>query len=135
MATLSCSIEALRRAAAHHVPNRIVGCEVWRGLDWLADTDKIAMDCGAYPELAERLAATFDSQIAGGKRYDLATQGRWQANATFFDSHGSDQYERVAWGIDLKPLVEDVSLSMQAFAVSKVQDLVEDVRERTKRFL
>ena len=33
-------------------------------------------------ELAARLAAVFDSQIAGGKRYDLAEQGRRRANAT-----------------------------------------------------
>jgi len=134
VAVLSCCVDALRSVADFHIPNRIIGCEVWRGLDWLADADKIAMDCGAYPELSSRLAATFDSQIAGGKRYDLATLGRWQANATFFDSHGSDQFERVAWGMDLKPLIEDSSLSLESFVTMKVQTLVEDVRERTRRF-
>lgn len=134
VAVLSCCIEALRRVASQWIPDRVIGCEVWRGLDWLADSDKVAMDCGAYPELAQRLAGVFDSQIAGGKRYDLATLGRQRANATFFDSHGSDQYELVAWGMDLKPLIEDANLTMEAFVASKALALLDDVKERTRRF-
>ena len=31
-----------------------------------ADTDKVAMDASPLPELAEKLVAVFESQIAGG---------------------------------------------------------------------
>jgi len=34
------------------------------------------------------LLGVFESQIAGGKRYDLALMGRRRANATYFESHG-----------------------------------------------
>jgi hypothetical protein len=47
----------------------------------------------------------FDSQIAGGKRYDLATAGRRRAHATYFDSHGTDQHSALSWGMDLTPLL------------------------------
>ena len=134
VAVLGCCIEALRQTADSHVPERIIGCEVWRGLDWLADSDKIAMDCGAYPELTESLNAIFDSQIAGGKRYDLAVLGRRRANATFFDSHGSDIYSSVTWGIDLKPLIEDASLSIKTFILEKIAQLSQDVASRVSKF-
>jgi hypothetical protein len=54
----------------------VLGCEVWRDLDWLLDSDKVALDSSAKPELAAALLKVFDSQISGGKRYDLATLGR-----------------------------------------------------------
>ena len=44
----------------------MLGVEGWRNLDWLADTDKVAMDASPLPELAEKLVAVFESQIAGG---------------------------------------------------------------------
>ncbi len=135
VAVLGRCIEALRRVAEHHIPERIIGCEVWRGLDWLADSDKVAMDCGAYPKLTESLNAVFDSQIAGGKRYDLAVLGRRRANATFFDSHGSDIYSSVAWGLDLKPLIEDAELSMETFILEKIAQLSQDVANRVSKFI
>jgi hypothetical protein len=48
----------------------------------------------------------FDSQIAGGKRYDLATAGRRRAHATYFESHGTDQHSSLIWGMDLTSLLE-----------------------------
>ncbi len=134
VAVMGCCIEALRRTADHHVPDRILGCEVWRSLDWLADSEKIAMDCSAHPELAETLNSVFDSQIAGGKRYDLAIMGRRRANATFLDSHGSDIYTSIAWAMDLKPLVEDPSKSVESFVLGKVEELASDIAARVIRF-
>jgi hypothetical protein len=49
----------------------------------------------------------FDSQIAGGKRYDLATAGRRKAHATYFESHGTDQHTALIWGMDLTPLMHE----------------------------
>ncbi len=134
IAVLVCSIEALRQAARNHVPERVVGCEVWRSLDWLDDSEKVAMVCDAYPDLAAKLYAVFESQIAGGKRYDLAVEGRRRANATMFDSHGSDVYQSVAWGIDLKPLVINPDLSIEAFILEKIGQLSQDVKDRVQKF-
>ncbi|MEI9866262.1 MAG: hypothetical protein WDN00_17245 [Limisphaerales bacterium] len=59
----------------------MIGCEVWRNLDWLGDNEKFLMDVSGHDKLAARLNGVFASQIAGGKRYDLATLGRRSANA------------------------------------------------------
>ena len=74
---------ACRRCAncrATSGPKQVIGCEVWRDLDWLPDDDKVLMDVSGRDNLAAALNGVFDSQIAGGKRYDLATLGRRAAN-------------------------------------------------------
>ncbi|MDA0346895.1 MAG: PIG-L family deacetylase [Verrucomicrobia bacterium] len=134
VAVMSASIEALRQTANHHIPKRIIGCEVWRGLDWLSDSEKVPMDYGANPELFEKLTLTFDSQITGGKRYDLAVQGRCRANATFFDSHSPDQAELITWGIDLTPLIHDTSLTISDFILEHLNQLTQDVKSRVQQF-
>ncbi len=87
-------------------PKRIIGCEVWRDLDWLCDSDKVVMPVDRHENLHAALMGVFDSQIAGGKRYDLATAGRRRAHATYFESHGTDQHTQLIWGMDLTPLLE-----------------------------
>ena len=79
--------------------------EVWLSLDWLCDGDKALFDTGASPDVAAALLGVFDSQIAGGKRYDLAVAGRRLANATFFASHGVDGSGGLAFGLDITDLV------------------------------
>ena len=41
----------------------------------MTDEDKVAFDVAAHENLAAALLGVFDSQICGGKRYDLATPG------------------------------------------------------------
>ena len=86
-------------------PQRIIGCEVWRDLDWLRDEDKVVMPVSRHENLHAALMGVFDSQIAGGKRYDLATAGRRRAHATYFESHGTDRESALIWGMDLTPLL------------------------------
>jgi LmbE family N-acetylglucosaminyl deacetylase len=135
VAVLAASIEALRQTIDHHMPKRIIGCEVWRGLDWLSDSVKVPMDYGENPELFEKLTLTFDSQIKGGKRYDLAVKGRCRANATFYDSHSPDQAELITWGIDLTPLIHDTSLTISDFILRHINQLTQDVKSRVDQFL
>jgi LmbE family N-acetylglucosaminyl deacetylase len=132
VAVLQRCLEA-RRAAPHRRFPRVLGCEVWRDLDWLPDSEKVALDSGRLPELADRLLRVFDSQIAGGKRYDLATLGRRRANATFHTSHGTDKYEGITWAMDLTPLFDDQNLSITKFAADCVERLREDVISRNRR--
>lgn len=98
-------IEAIRRLPKEARPQHLFGCEVWRDLDWMIDTDKVPFDCSPHESLQAALLGVFDSQICGGKRYDLATMGRRRANATYFASHGTDVTTGLAYGMDLTPLI------------------------------
>jgi len=98
-------IRALREIPLEKRPKRVETMEVWRGLDWLCDEDKVVHDTAAYPNLSAAMLGVYDSQISGGKRYDLATQGRRLANATFFASHAVDDYEGICFGLDITELV------------------------------
>ena len=98
---------AMRALPRDQRPKKVIGCEVWRNLDWLPDAEKFLMDVSGHDHLAAALNGIFDSQIAGGKRYDLATLGRRAANATFFESHATDQANQLIFGMDLTPLVVD----------------------------
>jgi len=105
VATAMHVIRALRELPLESRPKKVLSMEVWRSLDWLCDEDKVVFDTSAYPQLASELLGVFDSQIAGGKRYDLATIGRRLANATFFASHFVDDYESASFGLDITDLV------------------------------
>lgn len=123
-------IEALRTLPAAQRPKRVLGVEAWRGLDWLGDTEKVPLDSSAHPALATKLIQVFDSQVAGGKRYDIAALGRWQANATFHTSHATDKFTAVSWAIDLTPLLVDDTLSVEQFALGAVDRFRADVKAR-----
>lgn len=135
VAVLLRSIEAIRSLPKDQRPTRVLGVEAWRGLDWLMDDEKIAMDCSAYPQLALELIQVFKSQVVGGKRYDTASIGRRQANATFHSSHSTDAFTEVAWAVDLTPLVTDDALSVEAFTLARIERLRADVAGRLKKLL
>ena len=134
IAVLLRSLDALRALPADKRPERVYGCEVWRDLDWLPDADKVALDVSANPELAAQLVAVFASQIAGGKRYDLATAGRRLANATFHTSHATDRASGLTWAMDLTPLVRDPALSIEEFTLGHLDRLRADVAARLQKF-
>jgi LmbE family N-acetylglucosaminyl deacetylase len=123
-------IEALRSLPADRRPAAVHGCEVWRNLDWMNDSEKVVHDVSGNENLAAALSGVFDSQIAGGKRYDLAVMGRRRANATFFDSHSTDQATALAFAMDLTPLVKDASLDILDFTLSHIERFAADVRAR-----
>src|SRR6478736_65475 len=127
-------LEALRALPESRRPKQVLGCEVWRNLDWLVDADKVLLDDSARPALAAKLIGAFQSQIAGGKRYDRAIAGRRLANATFHTSHATDAAAAVTWAMDLTPLVHDEKLSVEKFTLSHLDRLRADVRGRIKRF-
>jgi LmbE family N-acetylglucosaminyl deacetylase len=54
-------IGALRLMPAGGRPKRVIGCEVWRDLDWMPDADKVVMDVTGHEKLAGELAACFRS--------------------------------------------------------------------------
>jgi len=126
-------IEAIRRLPLSAQPQKLVGCEVWRDLDWLCDKDKVVMDVSGHDELADSLLAVFDSQIAGGKRYDLATRGRRLANATYFESHATDKAAALIFGMDLTPLILDNNLEPEMLFERYLVAFRDEVKDRLKR--
>ena len=134
VAVLLRCVEAMRALPRGRRPRQVLGCEGWRNLDWLMDADKVVLDAGQRPELAGPLLAVFDSQISGGKRYDLAVPGRRAANATFLNSHQPDTLTAATWAMDLTPLVEDETLSVLDFTLGYVDRLRADVEARIGRF-
>jgi len=126
-------IQALRMLDQAERPERVVGCEVWRALDWMVDSDKVTMDLSTHENLQVALLGVFDSQIAGGKRYDLASIGRRRANATYFGSHGVDETTGLSYGMDLTPLIHDETLNPSELVGQLLQRFVDDVQERLKR--
>jgi len=128
------TIQALREMPAAARPKAVHGCEVWRGLDWMLDDEKLIHNVSAHENLAVALNGIFDSQIAGGKRYDLATLGRRRANATYFESHATDSGESIAFAMDLTPLVTDPSLDIVRYVLGFIHRFELDVQNKlTKR--
>lgn len=126
-------IGALRDLPKDSHPARLIGCEVWRGLDWMVDEDKILMDVSAHENLSAALLGVHDSQICGGKRYDLAAAGRRHANATFFESHGVDASDSLVFGIDLTPLLADSTLDPVEYVLGYINRFADEVRARISK--
>jgi len=125
-------IKALLRIRDQFVPNKVLGCEVWRDLDWIDDDEKIVIDCGKDPQLQYDLLNVFVSQVAGGKRYDKAGVGRRYANATFFASHNCDDYQMINYAVDLKPLIENDRLSVEEFCLGYVNRFRQSISDALK---
>lgn len=128
-------LEAIRQLPKADRPKQVYGCEVWRDLDWLVDSEKTPMPISARPELARALNEVFATQIAGGKRYDLAVLGRRTANATFSNAHSTDQETAMQWAMDLTPLVQDDTLDPVAYTVGFIDRLKADVTARLRKSL
>lgn len=127
---MAATIRAIRRLPLAARPDRVYGCEVWRSLDWMPDEAKVALDVSARENLAMALTGLFDSQVAGGKRYDLASQGRRRANATYAESHGVDQAEQLSFAMDLTPLIRTDALDVVEYVTGFVKAFEADVRKR-----
>jgi LmbE family N-acetylglucosaminyl deacetylase len=135
VAVLLRTIEAIRRLDKNTRPTTVLGCEVWRDLDWLPDEAKVALDCSGHENLQEALLGLFDSQIAGGKRYDLATMGRRRAHATYYASHDTDVWTGVTYAMDLTPLVTDTGIDPAEYAKGFIDRFSEQVVSSIKRLL
>lgn len=126
-------IRALRELPVENRPKKVISLEVWRSLDWLCDEDKVVQDTAIYPNLASSLVGVFDSQVSGGKRYDLATLGRRLANATFFASHSVDNFESASYGLDITEFVNS-NANPAEFITSYIKKFNEEVVTRISMF-
>ena len=123
-------IAAVRELPEEQRPEKLYGCEVWRSLDWMTEQDKVQMDLTSHPNISAALVSVFDSQICGGKRYDLATAGRRLANATYDESHGVDRSESMSYAMDLTPLIKDVNLNLNDYIRGFIKRFSSEVENR-----
>ncbi len=126
-------IAAIRRLPKNERPEKLYGCEVWRNLDWMVDSEKVNFDVTKRENLQAALLGVFDSQICGGKRYDLASMGRRKANATYSESHGVDQTLGLSYGMNLTPLIQDDKLDPKTFILAQIQKFADDVAARVNK--
>jgi len=126
-------IAAIRSLPRPARPQKLFGCEVWRSLDWLVDTDKVAFDLSRQGNLQAALLGVFDSQISGGKRYDQASLARRQANATYFESHGVDTATSLSFGLDMTALILEDAQDPLAFIQEYIQRFNQEVTDRLHR--
>jgi LmbE family N-acetylglucosaminyl deacetylase len=125
-------LDAIRALPKPQRPREVLGCEVWRDLDWLPDAEKVALDVSAQPRLAAKLLAVFRSQIAGGKRYDLATLGRRAAHASFHASHATDATTALTFAMDLTILAKVDSLDVETYLRGLIRRFREDLTARLR---
>lgn len=124
------AIAALREVAGEFRPERVYGCEVWRDLDWLQDEDKQALPVSARSNIAASLLGVFDSQVTGGKRYDLATAGRRLAHATYYASHATDVETALNFAMDLTPLIADATIPVEQYVLGFIDRFRCEVENR-----
>ena len=127
-------VAAVRRLDRSERPEKFYGCEVWRDLDWMPDEEKVYFDVSGHPNIAMSLVGVFDSQILGGKRYDLAAEGRRIANATNSASHACDVSTGMSYAMDLTPLAEDDTLSIEAYVTGYIRRFMDSVSEKIRHF-
>jgi len=123
-------IQALRELPEKDRPEAVYGGEVWRDLDWLCDQDKMVFDVSDHENLAAALLGVFDSQIAGGKRYDLATLGRRRAHATYFASHDTDKAQSLSFAMNLTPLLHEPELTPEMLVQRYIQNFCDEAITR-----
>lgn len=124
------TIAALRSLPPDERPDQLLGCEVWRDLDWMTDEDKHPLNVSGQENLQAALLGVFDSQISGGKRYDLATMGRRKAHATYHASHGVDETTGLTFAMDLTPFLLDDELDPANFVLTLISRFKSEVFSR-----
>lgn len=112
-------IEACRNLDHSIRPARVVGCEGWRGLDWLADGERIAFELDRGAELVGTLVSQHASQLAA-RPFDSAVIGRRRANATFASPDRHSDALEVQFAMDLTPLIRNEDLDPVEFVEAAI---------------
>ncbi len=126
-------IAAIRRLHSSERPNALFGCEVWRDLDWLPADRKVVFDTSAHEELQFKLLEVFESQVAGGKRYDLAAMGRRRAHATYLEPHQVDAATGAVYADDMTSLIRNPLRDPLEYAQATLAEFANDVASRVQR--
>ena len=103
-----------------------MGCEVWRSLDWMVDSDKCLMDVSRHESLQAALLGVFDLQIVGASVTILPPWDGAAPMPPYFESHGVDETTGMCYAMDITPLINDASMNPADF----VQDIYSAFCER-----
>lgn len=122
-------VSALRLIQNDFRPKEVIALEVWRNLDWVSDEQKVILPTSGAESLESALLTVYQSQVGGGKRYDLATIGRRHANATFFEAHGVDKYSSTSFGIELTDLIYSNSDPFEYMEETFIQPFIDSVKK------
>lgn len=106
VAVCAACVEACRATTPLVRPQRLHGCAGWRSLDWATGNRLLRFDVSAFQALSGALMSVFESQIAGGKRYDLAAAGRQRADATLSAYGDVDSATHVVQALDMTELLD-----------------------------
>ena len=135
IAVVTTLIRAMRWMSQAERPQKFYGCEIWRGLDWLDDREKVRFDLSGHDPLLTSLLREFNSQTHSGKRYDAAFLGRMRANATFHDPHAVDQAKLLLFAMDMTPLIVDNTMDIADFVQAQIEHFKTDVLARIKKYM
>ena len=133
VAVTAALIRAIRWMNLAERPQKLYGCEIWRGLDWLDDKEKVSFDLSGADPILTSLLREFKSQISV-KRYDAAFMGRLRANAAFQDPHAVDQAKLMQFAMDLTPLISDNTMDIADFVAGRIERFKSDVIERIRKY-
>jgi LmbE family N-acetylglucosaminyl deacetylase len=127
-------IRWVQTLSADQRPQKFYGCEVWRGLDWLLDPDRVELSFSGQEALAEKLNRLFPSQTDAGKNYPEAIRGRRIANATFKNPHSTDPATQLELAMDLTPLMEKKENEIFDYLKAYLDRFTEEVLQGIRKF-
>lgn len=120
-------LHALERVPDDIRPARLLGCEMWRSLDWVDDEQKLLLGSNEPPDFELELFRHFDSQIASGKCYDLAVQGRRRANATLAAPRAADAFAEATIALDMSVLIGQSPRAVIPFITAHIDSFRDQV--------
>jgi LmbE family N-acetylglucosaminyl deacetylase len=129
------ALQALREIPKDKQPKAVYGVECWRSLDWMMDNEKIVFDVSTRENVAASLWGLYDSQISGGKRYDVGIMGRKKCNATLLSSHATDTATMLEFAMDLTPIIRDPSLDIGEYVRGFIRRFEADVAAKISKRL
>ncbi len=134
VAVITALCRAMRWMNPEQRPQKFYGCEVWGGLDWLEEKEKVRFNLNGADPLLPSLLREFKSQLEDGRRYDAALLGRMRANAVFQDPHAVDPARLMLLAMDLTPLIRSNTLDMADFVAARVENFMTEAISRIRKF-
>lgn len=126
-------IYAIRRLPLTQRPQKVYGCEVWGGLDWLTDKSKIVFNLKNHKNLLSSLISLYDSQINDGKEYDIAIWGRRKSNAVLHDMQSTNENGLATFAMDLSYLIQNDEVDIREYTAKYIWEFKNDVFERLEK--
>jgi LmbE family N-acetylglucosaminyl deacetylase len=134
VAVVTALVRALRWMNPGQRPEKFYGCEVWGGLDWLLEGEKVRFDLAGADPLLLSLLREFKSQLDDGSRYDAALLGRLRANAVFQDPHAVAPARLMLLAMDLTPLIHSNTVDLADFVAERIENFQAEVISRIRKF-